>query len=135
MQIKKAILTIDDDELILEMLKAELSDSFHVKTSTSAKHALEILEYQIPDMIILDISMPEMDGFTLCKIIKNNPEISHIPVMFLTALEESSTMVKAFQIGAVDFMIKPVNFLELQMRLNLHIEQAEATNALLAQNI
>ena len=135
MGLKKKILAIDDDELMLELLKTELDDVYDVTTAISAASALEVLELQSPDMIVLDISMPEINGFELCKVIKSNPEKSHIPVMFLTALEETDMLIKAFHIGAVDFMIKPVNFLELKMRVDLHIRQGEMKRQLLAENI
>ncbi|BBP45850.1 hypothetical protein THMIRHAS_12230 [Thiosulfatimonas sediminis] len=135
MKNKKTILVIDDDEVMLEVLKSKLEDDFDVILSLSAESALEVLENTVPDMIVLDISMPEMDGFTLCRILKHNPELSHIPVMFMTASEEAYSMIRAFQVGGVDFMVKPVNPVELEVRITLHIAHAEEKVALIEQNI
>ena len=130
----KKVLAIDDDCLQLEILKVGLGDHFNLITAESAPQALEELKTELPDIIIMDVSMPDMDGFELCQHLKNNPKLSYIPVVFLTVSEDTSILVRAFHVGAVDFMIKPINMAELRMRLELHINQSRVKQALLEKN-
>ena len=95
---------------------------YNVIISTSGENALETVSQQLPDLILLDIQMPEIDGFEVCKILKSNPITKDIPIIFLTAVTDSKHIVRGFEIGAVDYITKPFNKSELIARISTHIE-------------
>lgn len=101
------ILVIDDDKINLKTARKILDEFFEVTCIESGKEALAYLETHIPDLILLDIHMPEMDGFEVLKHIKNNHRIKDIPVIFLTADSESDTELNSFKAGVMDFIRKP----------------------------
>lgn len=101
------ILVIDDDKINLRMAKKILEEFFEVTCIESGKEALSYLGSHIPDLILLDIHMPEMDGFEVLKEIKNTPAIKDIPVIFLTADSDSDTELNSFKAGVMDFIRKP----------------------------
>ncbi len=88
----------------------------------SGQQALNFMLKEDPDLILLDIMMPEMDGYAVCKKIKANLSTRHIPVIFLTAKTETSDVIKGFDVGGVDFVTKPFNAEELLARVKTHIE-------------
>lgn len=121
--INSSILIIDDVELNIEIAGKMLQkDSYGIHVAHSGKEALRILEEHKPDLILVDIMMPEMDGFTLVERIKANPKSSDIPVIFLTARNDSESLSRAFDLGAVDYITKPFRSNELRMRVRNHIE-------------
>ena len=106
---KKHILIIEDDEDILLYLKKELSSEYHVHDFNSPKAALEYALRNTPDLIISDVMMPEMDGITLCKKIKQNINLIHIPIIMLTAKTSEQDQIEAFEVGADAYIPKPFN--------------------------
>ena len=104
---KSRILVVDDDAMNLFIAKRILSSQFQVDTVSSGKEAFAFLENQETDLILLDICMPEMDGFTFMKLIKLKPDLKDIPIICLTADDEQESEVKCFELGAVDFITKP----------------------------
>lgn len=113
------ILAIDDHDANLLLLKAILgSVGFNVITATSAAMAFEVLKQQKPDVIIMDIMMPLMDGYEATAIIKSNEEYKDIPIIFLTALVTSEDVVKCFKSGGSDYISKPFNRDELIARVS-----------------
>jgi len=121
------ILAVDDAPTNLSVLVDNLSsDSCRVLTAESAKSALNRLEYVIPDLILLDVMMPEMDGFTLCRKLKTHPIYKDIPVIFLTAKSDGEDIVEGFLAGGVDYVTKPFRKMELSMRINTHLELKKA---------
>jgi two-component system cell cycle response regulator len=113
------ILVVDDHEPNLKLLEAKLINEYYtVITAFSGKEALDILAksgaHSI-DVILLDVMMPEMDGFTVCKMIKSNPLTSHIPVVMVTALSGIEDRVKGLESGADDFLIKPINDIKIDL--------------------
>lgn len=101
------LLVIDDDQLNLLIAKRILAKQFEISTVTSGKDAFEYLEANHADLILLDVRMPEMDGFTFLRKIKENPALKDIPVICLTADNEHESELKCFELGAVDFITKP----------------------------
>ena len=87
-----------------------------------------------PDLILLDVSMPEMDGFEVCRVLKNMPELSNIPVLFITARTDTEDVVRGFNVGGVDYITKPFNSTELLARVHTHLELKNARDALLKYN-
>ncbi len=128
------ILAVDDSPLNLDVLTETLDDYYNVSATISGKDALDILKEEIPDLILLDIMMPEMDGYEVCRIIKKNKEWSDIPIIFLTAKNETEDIVKAYEIGAADYIPKPFNPPELLARVKAHLEIKVARDIIKRQN-
>ncbi len=119
---KYKILVIDDEEMILSMLKKCLqNDDFLVYTADSAKKALELLA-DTPDIILLDINMPEMDGLELCQLIR---EHISCPIIFLTARVTEQDVIKGLSIGGDDYITKPFSVDELLARISAHLRREE----------
>jgi len=117
-----AILAIDDTPANLHLLVAELNAAgYHVRPANSAAAALKLIKRFTPDLIILDIRMPKMDGYEVCRQLKSRPETRDIPVIFLSALENSADIVKAFEVGGVDYVQKPFIKAELLARIETHL--------------
>lgn len=117
-----SILIIDDIEENLRIIGNILAaENISISIANSGEHALKILSKKAPDLILLDITMPEMDGYEVCIRIKNNESTKHIPIIFLTARTEMDDIVYAFEIGAVDYITKPFNKDELLSRVFTHL--------------
>ena len=116
------IAVVDDDEEIRNFLKTELGDSYHVTTYRDGKEALEAIVSELPDLVISDIVMPEIDGFSLLKRLKNNTKTSHIPIVLLTSRHEQQTRLEGLEQGADAYIDKPFNLEELEVRVNGLIE-------------
>jgi len=120
---KATILIVDDNPQNLQLMGSIVYDKgYNVCFSTSGANALESISQQLPDLILLDIQMPEMDGFEVCEILKSNPITKDIPIIFLTAVTDSENIVHGFEMGAVDYITKPFNKGELIARLATHVE-------------
>ncbi|MCC8406417.1 Response regulator PleD [Rickettsia tillamookensis] len=112
------ILVVDDIETNIKLLTAKLLKEYYtVLTANSGKEALAILKKEKIDTILLDVMMPEMDGFEVCKTIKTDPETTHIPVVMVTALSDIDDRVKGLEAGADEFLTKPINDTALFVRL------------------
>lgn len=122
-QIKKTkILIVDDLPENLQMLGNTLREQgFQIAFATNGKQALVIAASKKPDLILLDMSMPEMDGLTVCKKLKENPATKNIPVIFLTARTETESIKKALSVGAIDYIVKPFNTNDLINRVTTHL--------------
>ncbi len=120
---KKNILIIDDNEDILVMLSAFIKSSteHQVTIVKNGFEALKIIENSLPDLILLDILLPDLDGFDVARILKKNDLTKDIPIIFITSLNNTNDMIKAFKLGGVDFITKPFNKEELLARINTHI--------------
>ena len=117
MKSKKVILLVDDEEAILFSLQRimELSGEFEILTALNGKEALKRIKRMIPDLILSDIAMPEMDGLELCRKIRANEITRNIPFIFLTAKRD--LMIDGFKAGGDDFIIKPFTFDEVMVKI------------------
>ena len=112
------VLVVDDNQQNLELLQAYLEDvDCQAVPARDGLEALEIIAKEPPDLILLDVMMPKMSGFEVCKRIKNDPKTSDIPVIMVTALNEFGDIERAIDSGTDDFLSKPVNKLELLTRI------------------
>lgn len=112
------ILVVDDIETNIKLLEAKLLNEYYtVFKANSGKEALDILKKEKIDIVLLDVMMPEMDGFEVCKKIKIDPETTHIPVVIVTALSDMDDRVKGLEAGADEFLTKPINDTALLVRL------------------
>jgi adenylate cyclase len=125
----KTILIVDDTPENIDILQALLT-GFKKKVATTGQKALQIARADTPDLILLDIDMPEMDGFEVCRRLKADAQTSSIPVIFLTAHTDKETIVKGFELGASDFISKPFNPGELMVRMKTHLDLAETRQRL-----
>ncbi len=116
------ILIVDDTPKNLQVLGTVLKkEGYSIIVAQNGLQALEATEKVPPDLILLDVMMPELDGFETCKRLKENPETREIPVIFLTARIETEDIVKGFDFGAVDYVTKPFNATELLARCRTHL--------------
>lgn len=120
---KPLVLIVDDVPKNLQVLGNILrKKDYNIAAATSGKQALDMVEKVLPDLILLDIMMPDIDGFEVCEKLKSSTRAKDIPVIFLTAKTTTEDIVKGFEVGAVDYLTKPFNSLELLARAQTHIE-------------
>lgn len=132
---KQLILIVDDNTNNLKVLSKILRNAgFEIAIASAGKQALEQIEYEHPALIILDIMMPDLDGFELCRLLKENPATQEIPIIFMTALSETIHKVKGLSIGAVDYITKPFQAQEVIARVQLHLKLRELTRSLNEKN-
>ncbi len=120
-----SILVVDDVEVNLIILEEIIKNmGYEALLAQSVKEALEIIENreQLPKVILSDISMPETDGFTFCSMLKNDPYTKDIPVIFISAMDTASDLSKGFELGAVDYIPKPFEKTEVEMRISTHLK-------------
>lgn len=117
------ILVVDDTLTNLEIISESLIQAgFEVATATDGKKALQQIQTRLPDLILLDVMMPVMDGFATCKQLKNYPETKDIPVIFMTAVTDTDSKVEALSLGAVDYITKPFHKAEVLARISTHLQ-------------
>jgi len=120
---RELILLVDDDEHILRSLEIYLKmEEFRVMTAPGGREALDVLKDTRPDLIVLDIMMPEIDGFQVLEYIKGDPKIKNVPVIMLTAKSQDIDVLKGYQEGIASYMTKPFNLNELVDNINLIFE-------------
>ena|SRR5437763_2360878 len=132
------ILIVDDTPANIQTLTATLKEKgYQISVALNGKQALDVLARVQPDLILLDVMMPEMDGFETCEQIKASERWSHIPIIFLTAKTETVDIVRGFELGAVDYVAKPFNAHELLARVHTHltIDRLHRENERLLLNI
>ena len=118
----KHIMIIDDSALTLKLAENTLSPLYHVTVCVSGSEALELLKNERPDLILLDINMPELDGYEIFQRLKANVRTSRIPIIFLTAQTDSESEVRGLRLGAVDFITKPFVGEIMLSRIKVHLE-------------
>ena len=135
-EIKKSLITVIDDMIgnLKVVGKILLGEGFEVVMTQDSKKAIEVLETNPPDLILLDIMMPFINGYELCEQIKNNDKLKDIPVIFLTAKNETTDLVRAFDVGGVDYIVKPANREELLVRVKTHLELRSTRDLFIKQN-
>jgi len=120
------ILIVDDTVANLQLLSNLLKEEgYKVRPATSGKLALQAVQQVKPDLILLDIKMPEMDGYEVCQILKSTPEHRDIPILFISALTDADDKVKAFKTGGVDYIAKPFQVEEVKARVATHLQLKE----------
>ena len=118
---KDVILVVDDQPNNLKVISSVLGDSYSLSFANNGPNALKILENLQPDLILLDVMMPGMDGYEVCQRIKSTEKTKELPVIFLTAKNDIEDILKAFRAGAVDYITKPFNIMELKVRVGNHL--------------
>lgn len=128
---KDLILIVDDTNTNIEVVSEVLTNSgFEVVTAMDGEIALQQVQDRLPDLILLDVMMPKLDGLETCKKLKDNLTTRDIPVIFMTGISDTDTKVKCFALGAVDYIIKPFQKAEILARINTHLQLRHLTKTL-----
>ena len=115
------VLIVEDIEANIDILMDALGDDYDVSVAMDGETALENLEIEVPDIILLDIMMPGMDGYEVCSRIKANKAMAEIPIIFLTAMTDINSKAKGFELGAVDYITKPFEIIEVKDKVNTYL--------------
>jgi DNA-binding response OmpR family regulator len=129
------ILIVDDKPANLRVLSESLAEGgFEIAVATNGESAIKQAQHNPPDLILLDIQMPGIDGFETCRRLKANLKTSDIPILFMTALSETDNKIKGLSLGAVDYITKPFQLEEVLARVKVHIQLRRLSSNLEAQN-
>jgi CheY-like chemotaxis protein len=128
------ILVVDDNLSILQLLTSMLKPAgFSIRTALNGAMALQEAWQQPPDLILLDINLPGMDGYEVCKCLKANTVLQNIPILFITGINDDQGLVKALQCGGVDYITKPFNFEDVQARIRVNLDLPQQKKLLLSE--
>ncbi|MBU0962007.1 MAG: response regulator, partial [Proteobacteria bacterium] len=127
---RNTILLVDDIPANIKILVGALRESYRLVVATSGLEAIRVALEKKPDLILLDVMMPDMDGYEVCKRLKARPETAKIPIIFVTAMNEEKDETRGFLLGAVDYIVKPVNPVIVKARVQTHIALCTAQREL-----
>lgn len=119
---RATILIVDDEVSNIEIMNAVLEDNYEISFATSGEQALEVARSVLPDLILLDVMMPGIDGYEVCSRLKNDRLLADVPVIFTTGLDDQDAEVRGLTLGAIDYVTKPINPIVLNARVSNHIE-------------
>ena len=114
---KPLVLVVDDDPTNLRILVSKLNREYRLGVAKSGTKALEYMGKQIPDLVLLDVMMPDMDGYAVCEHIKRDPRLCDIPVVFISYVDDPSQKTRGFEVGGVDYITKPFDSKEMAARV------------------
>ena len=132
---KKKLLIVDDTPINLKILSSVLCDEYEIVLTNSGQDALKLVQSEVPDLILLDVMMPEMGGFEVCRILKEQDSFRDIPIVFITALIDEADEARGFEVGAVDYITKPFKPAILKHRISTQLELKSQRDALTRKNI
>lgn len=115
------ILIVDDELINLVIMENILSEKYHLVFARNGIEALAMAQKHLPSLILLDIQMPDMDGYTVCRHLKANPYTEAIPVIFVSGMAEEGDETKGFEAGAVDYIVKPISPTIVAARVHTHL--------------
>ena len=124
---KPTLLLVDDEPTNLRVLRTVLQEDYRLLFAKSGEEALQLVQLQQPDLILLDVMMPGLTGFDVCGQLKNNPATQAIPVIFVTALKDEIDETRGFATGAVDYITKPISPAVVRARVKTHLSLVQAT--------
>lgn len=119
------ILVVDDEPSVADMVARALRADHSVTTCTYAPATLELAKEIKPDLVILDVMMPEMDGFEVCRMLRSDPVLADVPVIFLTAKDQVEHKLEGFEVGADDYIPKPFDLREISMRIQAVLRRSQ----------
>ncbi|MBT3536286.1 MAG: diguanylate cyclase [Rhodospirillaceae bacterium] len=125
-----SILIVDDETINLDILSEALDDDYDLMYATNGRDAIEAAQEALPDLILLDVMMPEMDGYQVCSLLKADAATADIPVIFLTGLSSSSDELKGLEVGAADYIAKPISVPIVRLRISNHMRLKKALTKL-----
>lgn len=129
------VLVVDDNQDMCEFIGTSLADRYRVLTASDGEEALGVLRRETVSLVVSDVMMPVMDGLELCRRIKNDLQLSHIPVILLTAKTAGDSAMEGYEAGADDYMVKPFNIDMLKLRINKFIELAKMSHRQFRQDV
>ena len=115
------ILVVDDDPVNITFLTSALKNEYDILPAVNGQAALDLIKEFMPDLVLLDVMMPDLSGFEVCHIIKSDEALGDIPVIFLTAVDTEDAEFQGFEQGGIDYLVKPVNIAHLKLRVRNHI--------------
>lgn len=130
---RSIILIVDDDPVNIQVMKSALKGEYDILTALNGYDAISQLKEHKPDLILLDVMMPDLSGFEVCSIIKSDGAFADISVIFLTALDNDEAELQGLELGGIDYLTKPVNFALLKLRVRNHITLKERNDLIKAQ--
>ena len=119
------ILVVDDELINVQIMTSALKGEYDVLTARNGYAAISMIKEHIPDLILLDVMMPDLSGFDVCASIKADASFAEIPVIFLTALDTLAGELQGLELGGIDYITKPINFNQLKLRMRNHLELKE----------
>lgn len=128
--LKPTLLIVDDEPANIQILSEALTAEYEILVATNGGDALDLVAEQRPNLILLDVIMPEMSGYEVCNRLKADEALKEIPVIFISALNETLDKVRAFSVGGVDYITKPFQFEEVEARVRTHLELQRQKRAL-----
>src|SRR3954470_6285277 len=134
--IKPTILMVDDEPTCLQVLTSALSaGNYQLICAVRPVEALSLARERNPHLVLLDVMMPEMDGFAVCHQLRNEPATKDVPIIFLSSLQDPQDRTRGIELGAVDFITKPFDPAEVRARVRRHVELQEERRKLLAPQL
>jgi len=127
------VLAVDDEYVNTQLIKSVLGEEYDILTALNGHEAIDLTEQCKPDLILLDVMMPDITGFEVCKIIKADERFADIPVIFLTALDSQDYQLQGFELGGIDYLAKPINLALLKLRVRNHLAMKEQRDVLMQQ--
>lgn len=119
----KKLLIIEDEEVLLSLLQKKLiAEGYDVSIAENGEKGLEVMRKAMPDLILLDIVMPDMNGYEVCERLKTNEETKNIPILFITSSTDEESIMKAYHLGAIDYVTKPFKSVELIARVKINLK-------------
>lgn len=119
---KIKILVVDDQPVNIQIIHQMLNADYQMFMATSGAQAISLCQSNPPDLILLDVVMPELDGVATCRLLKQQPELAHIPVIFVTGMQSQEEEVVCWEAGGADFVLKPVNAVTLKHRIKTQVK-------------
>ena len=123
------LMIVEDNDNLLRFMRETLSGEFNIATATNGNEAWQAMQQQLPDIVVSDVMMPEMDGFELCRLMKSTFETAHIPIILLTALSDRAEQLQGLGLGADDYLTKPFDMDILRMRLKTLVRNRQLTKS------
>ncbi|MCB4770127.1 diguanylate cyclase [Ancylobacter sp. Lp-2] len=119
---RQSVLIVDDEVSNIEILSAALEDDYEIYFATSGAEAIDVARTNLPDLILLDVLMPGLDGYEVCSLLKADPIIGDVPIIFTTALGDRDAEVRGLMLGAIDYITKPISPVAVRARVRNHLD-------------
>lgn len=133
---ERAVILIVDDEIAnIEIMNSVLEDQYEICFATSGEQAIDVAKSVLPDLILLDVVMPSLDGYEVCRILKQDPLLADIPIIFSTGLDDQDAEARGLALGAIDYITKPIQPVILAARVRNHIELKRLRDKLAAMAV
>ncbi len=124
------ILVVDDEPIMIRLLDDMLGSRYDLAFAMSGTEALASVALYPPELILLDVELPDMSGYDVCRAVRNSPASREIPVIFLTSNDRQTDLVSGFEAGGMDYVCKPVNFAVLSQRIDRHLKYRESATTI-----